>query len=242
MNITGFTDIGLKYEVNQDCYRAGRVNESLYWLVLCDGMGGLAFGERASRLVAETVGRILSSELSGISSSAELGDIITGALKSANQELLKEQQNLKGNVMMGTTAVVCVARNRDAVIGHCGDSRAYLLQRKVLTQITKDHSVVQELLDSGKITEQQALNHPNRNIITNALGVERGLKVDIDHVHLRKGDMILMCTDGLSNILTTEEMSDVLLNSEFFSSAEALVKRALEEGAYDNVTAMVFRS
>ena len=242
MNITGFTDIGLKYEVNQDCYRAGRINDSLYWLVLCDGMGGLAFGERASRLVAETVGKILSNGLSGISNITELGDFITGALKTANLELLKAQQNISGNVMMGTTAVVCVARNREAVIGHCGDSRAYLLQKKVLTQITKDHSVVQELLDSGKITEQQAMNHPNKNIITNALGVERGLKVDIDHVHLRKGDMILMCTDGLSNILTTEEMSDILQDSEFYSSAEALVKRALEEGAYDNVTAMVLRS
>jgi protein phosphatase len=242
MNITGFTDIGLKYEVNQDCYRAGRINDSLYWLVLCDGMGGLAFGERASRLVAETVGKILSNGLSGISNSTGLGDLITGALKTANLELLKAQQNISGNVMMGTTAVVCVARNREAVIGHCGDSRAYLLQKKVLTQITKDHSVVQELLDSGKITEQQAMSHPNKNIITNALGVERGLKVDIDHVHLRKGDMILMCTDGLSNILTTEEMSDILQDCEFYSSAEALVKRALEEGAYDNVTAMVLRS
>ena len=242
MNITGFTDIGLKYEVNQDCYRAGRVNDSLYWLVLCDGMGGLAFGERASRIVAETVGKIMSTGLSGISSSAELGDFITGALRKANQELLKEQRNFSGNVMMGTTAVVCVARNREAVIGHCGDSRAYLLQRKVLTQITKDHSVVQEPLDSGKITEEQAMSHPNKNIITNALGVERGLKVDIDQVHLRKGDMILLCTDGLSNILSAEEISDILQNSEFFSSAEALVKRALDEGAYDNVTAMVFKS
>jgi len=241
MNITGFTDIGLKYEVNQDCYSAGRINESLYWLVLCDGMGGLAYGERASRIVTQTVSGIMRSGLSGIGSSAALGQFITNALRTANSDLLAAQQNVNEDIMMGTTAVVAVVRGRDAVIGHCGDSRAYHLQKGVLSQITKDHSVVQELLDSGKITPEQAVVHPNRNIITSALGVERGLKIDIDQVRLRKGDMIMLCSDGLSNILTSEQMCGILTQSDFFSSAEILVKRALENGAYDNITSLVLR-
>lgn len=242
MNITGVTDIGIKYEVNQDCYRAGRQNDSLYWMVLCDGMGGLAYGERASRIVAETIGGMMRDGLSGVCSLEELDNFVLNAVRTANSELLKAQRKLDSDVMMGTTVVLCVVRNRDAVIAHCGDSRAYHLQKDSLTLVTKDHSVVQELLDSGKITEEQALKHPNRNIITSALGVERGLKVDVDHVQMKKGDMIMMCSDGLSNILSPIEISQTLRESDFFFTAENLVKRALEEGAYDNITAVVLRA
>ena len=241
MYITGFTDIGLKYEVNQDCYRAGRINDSLFWMILCDGMGGLSYGERASRSVCDSVCEIMRDSLSGIGSTSELTDFVSYSLKEANRRLLSEEKSVFGDVMMGTTAVVTVVRNRDAVIGHCGDSRAYHYSKKVLTQVTRDHSVVQDLLDSGKITLQQALSHPNRNIITNALGVDDHLRVDIDTVRLRKGDMILMCSDGLSNILMPEKICDILSGSEFFASAETLVKAALEDGAYDNTTAVVFK-
>ncbi|MBQ2085220.1 MAG: serine/threonine-protein phosphatase [Oscillospiraceae bacterium] len=241
MNVTGFTDIGLKYEVNQDCYLAGRINDSLYWMILCDGMGGLAFGERASRIVSETVCEILRDNLSGINSTSEISDLITYTLKKANARLLEESRALQGDIMMGTTAVLAVVRNREAVIGHCGDSRAYHYQKNSLTQLTKDHSVVQGLLDSGKITLEQAMNHPNKNIITNALGVERGLRIDIDTARLKKGDMIMLCSDGLSNILTSDEMCRILSDTDFYESAERLVRRALEEGAYDNTTAVVLK-
>ena len=100
---------------------------------------------------------------------------------------------------------------------------------------------MQDLLDSGKITVEQAMNHPNKNIITNALGVERGLKIDIDTVRLRKGDMLMLCSDGLSNILTSDVMCGILSDTDFYSSAEELVRRALEEGAYDNTTALVLK-
>ena len=242
MYITGFTDIGLKYEVNQDCYCAGRINDSLFWMILCDGMGGLAFGERASRSVCESVCEIMRDGLSGINSTSELSDFIVYALKEANRKLIEEQRALPGDTVMGTTAVAAVVRNRDAVIGHCGDSRAYHLQKRSLTQITRDHSVVQDLVDSGKITLEQAMIHPNRNIITNALGVDESLRVDINTVHMRKGDMILLCSDGLSNILAPEEISDILSGSDFFATAEKLVRTALEEGAYDNITALVFKA
>ena len=242
MYITGFTDIGLKYEVNQDCYRAGRINDSLFWMILCDGMGGLAFGERASRSVCDSVCETMRDGLSGINSTSELSDFIIYALKEANRKLIEEQRTLPGDTVMGTTAVAAVVRNRDAVIGHCGDSRAYHLQKKALTQITRDHSVVQDLVDSGKITLEQAMIHPNRNIITNALGVDESLRVDIDTIHMRKGDIILLCSDGLSNILAPEEISDILSGSDFFATAEKLVRTALEEGAYDNITALVFKA
>lgn len=241
MNVTGFTDIGLKYEVNQDCYLAGRINDSLYWMILCDGMGGLAYGERASRIVSETVCEILRDNLSGMNSIADISELITYALRKANSRLLDESHSLQGDIMMGTTAVLAVVRNREAVIAHCGDSRAYHFQRNTLTQITRDHSIVQDLLDSGKITVEQAMNHPNKNIITNALGVERGLKIDIDTVRLRKGDMLMLCSDGLSNILTSDVMCGILSDTDFYSSAEELVRRALEEGAYDNTTALVLK-
>ncbi len=242
MYITGFTDIGLKYEVNQDCYRAGRINDGLYWMVLCDGMGGLAFGERASRSVCETVCERVKRDLSGVNSTDELSDFIVTTLKEANVRLIMEQSSLPKDVMMGTTAVFAVVRNREAVIGHCGDSRAYHLQKKVLTQITKDHSVVQDLVDSGKITVEQAMKHPNKNIITSALGVDYSLRVDVDTVHMRKGDMLMLCSDGLSNILSSDEICRILNSSDFFSSAETLVKKALEEGAYDNTTALVLKA
>jgi protein phosphatase len=241
MNVTGFTDIGLKYEVNQDCYLAGRINDSLYWMILCDGMGGLAYGERASRIVSEETCAILRDNLSGMNSTSDISELVTYALKKANSRLLDEARSLQGDIMMGTTVVLAVVRNREAVIAHCGDSRAYHYQRNSLTLITKDHSIVQDLLDSGKITEEQAMNHPNKNIITNALGVERGLKIDIDTVRLKKGDLIMLCSDGLSNILTSDEMCGILSDADFFESAERLVKRALEEGAYDNTTALVLK-
>ncbi|MEG1757641.1 MAG: serine/threonine-protein phosphatase, partial [Oscillospiraceae bacterium] len=119
-----------------------------------------------------------------------------------------------------------------------GDSRAYIVGRKI-KQVTHDHSVVQELLDSKKITSEQARNHPNKNIITSALGVEDSIRVDYNEQHISKGDSLLICTDGLSNMITDEDIMQVVQECDFYKTADILVKMAREAGGYDNITAVL---
>ena len=159
-----------------------------------------------------------------------------------NTMILEESQEPDRHITMGTTLVMAVVRGNDAQIVHAGDSRAYVLQRNSLKQITKDHSIVQELLDCGKITEEQAQNHPNKNIITSALGVDANTKIDYNEVKLGKGEVLLACTDGLSNMISDTDIAAIINDVDFYNAAERLVEKAVEAGGYDNVTAIVLEA
>ena len=240
LKITASTDVGMRHEQNQDCYKAGRLSDDTYWIVLCDGMGGVSAGGEASFLAVNCLEQALTETLLDMSSPEEVNKFLGITLKRCNQTIWNIA-NAEGDVItMGTTVVMAVIRNGLAQIVHAGDSRAYVMQKKVLRQITRDHSMVQELLDSGKITEEQARSHSHRNIITRALGVEPEIEVAYNEVSLGRDDVLLLCTDGLSNMVNDDEIQSIIRESNFYRSADNLVKKAVANGGFDNVTAVLF--
>ncbi len=240
MQIAGYTDLGCRYEVNQDCYLAGKVNESTAWLVVCDGMGGLSEGEHASRSICTSLGGKLQSALESFVPEEEMARTLKDCVWRSNNELYVENMRRQDLEQMGTTLVAAVVCGSLVTVAHCGDSRAYLISRKQIKQITKDHSVVQELVDAGRLTREQARNHPNKNVITRALGVEIDVETDIDEVRMLKGDVLLLCSDGLSNILSDQEILRTVTSTDLYSCPGTLVRQALEKGGLDNITALMF--
>ena len=241
MTAVGYTDIGSRYEENQDCYEAGKISGSLFWLALCDGMGGLADGARASRTVISSIKKFMSASLAEMGTTEEVKNLLVKAIRNGNDELVVSTMNRGTRSPMGTTVVSAVVRNSDAVVAHCGDSRAYLIHDSDIKLLTKDHSMVQELVDAGKISEEQARNHPNKNIITRALGVEFGVRIDLCEFRVEKDDIILLCSDGLTNMLNEDEIIKTVNSTDFYLCPETLVKRSLNAGGTDNITALMLR-
>lgn len=242
MRITASTHPGCRHEENQDFYRAGKLTDDTYWIVLCDGMGGISSGGRASEMAAEFLQESIQKQIPDLLSNEEIKQFLLDSAKRCNTLILEESQNAKKPVTMGTTLVMIVVRTNLAHIVHAGDSRAYILQRNTFKQITHDHSIVQELLDSGKITEEQAYNHPNKNIITSALGVDVETRIDYNEQKVNKGDILLACSDGLTNMIKDNEITGIIKETEFYKCAEQLVQKAVEAGGYDNITAVVLEA
>lgn len=242
MRVTASTDVGLRHEQNQDCYKVGRLSDDSYWMILCDGMGGVTSGGEASFITVNYLEQIVKETLLGITDDDEIEDFMVVSIRRSNTLVYSLAKDLQQAYSMGTTIVMAVVRNNTAHIVHAGDSRAYHLTKRGIFQITTDHSVVQELLSSGKITELQAKNHPNKNIITSALGIEPDLKLDVNTIRLSKGDYLLLCSDGLSNMIDEGQISEIIRSSDFFKSTDNLVKKSLDLGGYDNITALLLQN
>ena len=245
MNCFGLTDCGKTRTENQDSFLIENCEKaSCMILALCDGMGGANAGGLASQLSAKAFVNYVFQHLSNYT--LRLTDyprILREACEEANGVAFAYSQfgdNLTG---MGTTLVAAVLkRNGSGYVLNVGDSRAYLLHRRSLKQVSRDHSLVAELLEAGIITEEQAVHHPQKNVITRALGSEPHVEADIFPVGLIPGDTLLLCSDGLSNIVPEREMEAVLLDSESAESAcRDLLELALSRGAPDNVTMIVWK-
>ena len=180
MKIVAKTDIGLQRESNQDSYAAGELPGAVAWAVVCDGMGGAAGGNFASSTAVKVISeRITSSYRDGMSASS-IRNMLTSAIAAANisvYDMSKADPELTG---MGTTVVVAIVVDNNVFIAHAGDSRAYILSDGSLNQLTKDHSIVQEMIDNGTLTPDEAKIDPRKNIITRALGVDYELRIDFD--------------------------------------------------------------
>ncbi len=238
--MTACTDIGCKHRENQDFYRAGRLSDDSYWIVLCDGMGGVAEGGRASRMAGEFLQREIQKQVTDLLTPEAVQAFMLDAARRCNTRIY-ETSHENGNtaVTMGTTLVMAIVRDGLAQIVHAGDSRAYLIEKNSIKLLTKDHSIVQELLDSGKITADQATSHPNKNIITSALGVDVETQIDYDEHKFAKGDVLLLCTDGLSNMISDTRLLEIMTDNEFYRAADKLVQCAVQAGGYDNITAVI---
>jgi len=243
----GRTDVGRKREHNEDSFR---VNERHGLFTIADGMGGHAAGEVASRIAVDVINEFV--ELSGNDSditwpfeydegvSLEENRIFT-AIKLANMkifEVIRERKELEG---MGTTLVIMLVEDDKAFIGHVGDSRAYLLRGSDLSQITSDHSWVNEQMKLGVLTRQEAANHPFRNVVTRALGGRDIIKADVTCQKLEPGDMVLLCSDGLNSMLDDEKIRDVLVNNrtDLDATCAALIEAANAAGGDDNITVVL---
>lgn len=242
MKLTASTHPGCRSEQNQDYYRAGRMADDTFWMVLCDGMGGVTAGGVASELATEYITAAILRRMPDLLSDTEIETFLMETALRCNEYVFEESQKGAAAVTMGTTLVMAVIRAGIAHIVHAGDSRMYLMQKNGLKQLTRDHSIVQELLDAQKITPEQAYNHPNKNIITSALGIDRETRIEYNRHTLSKGEMLLCCSDGLSNMLRDGEIAAILRDNDFYQSAELLVKGAVDAGGYDNITAIVLEA
>lgn len=238
MNIFGKSDIGLVRQTNQDSFSVGKIDDDIVWAVVCDGMGGASGGNVASSEAAKAIiERIKTLDISeNIISNEELSSFMTDAVKHANTTVFEMAQNNVELSGMGTTCEFVFVINHRVHVAHVGDSRTYLIRNNRIIQITEDHSFVQEMVRQGQITQEEAEKHPNKNIITRAVGV--GADVDVDYIEteFEQGDKILTCTDGLSNMVSAAEMLSIITENDGKTAVGKLVERAVSEGGYDNIT------
>ena len=241
----GFTDIGQVRQINQDAF--GLFNPLNFWVV-ADGMGGHAGGEIASRITIETVGDYMQKQLTTQSIESNFHGEYSGLLKKAlelsNQAIRDYAREHLEYMGMGTT-VVALHISRDpspiATIAHAGDSRAYLMSNQSLSLLTRDHSMVEERIDLGIITPEQALTHPLRHVLTRALGIEKYVETSITEMKIASSDRLLLCTDGLTKMMTDKEIAETIFKNTMSldETCEALIKEANQRGGNDNVTVVV---
>ncbi len=238
MRIFAKTDKGKVRSINQDSFAANVLSGGSALAVVCDGMGGASAGDIASRTAVEIISQYVFNAYNPSMTADDIIKLLCNAISSANFEvftLSQKDEKLNG---MGTTAVVAVVNSTQAVICNVGDSRAYLLNSN-LTQITRDHSVVQSLVESGKLSPEEARVHPEKNVITRALGVEENVLVDSYCIDISDGDKILLCTDGLTNYADTDSILRIVNDNALDKVTDLLIKQANLGGGRDNITAAV---
>ncbi|WP_350454661.1 Stp1/IreP family PP2C-type Ser/Thr phosphatase [Slackia heliotrinireducens] len=221
------TDVGLVRDHNEDSL----VVRAPFFAV-ADGMGGHAAGEVASEIAVQT--------LSAEAPSTADADNLARAVVSANRNIIRAAQSGKGRKGMGTTVTAAIVEGKRLVVAQVGDSRAYLLHEGSLQRITRDHSLVADLVESGQITEEEARVHPNRSVITRALGSDSHTLPDIYELNVNPGDRLMICSDGLSSMVPDEGLEKILAGiADPQACADKLVAAALREGGHDNVTTIV---
>jgi protein phosphatase len=203
--------------------------------VVADGMGGAQAGEVASRIAVEAFER-------GLPDSGSPEERLAERVREANQQIYERSRADRGRAGMGTTLTAAYVDDTHVAIAHVGDSRAYLFRDGSLQRLTQDHSLVDELVRRGKLTEEQAAEHPQRSIITRALGPEPDVEVDTWTYPARAGDVVLLCSDGLTSMISEERVQAILAEHDSLDvAADALIREANEAGGRDNITVVLFR-
>ncbi len=240
MKAYGLTDIGLVRESNQDCFAVSVDGAEPVWAVVCDGMGGANGGYYASSTVSAAFSHSMDINFEGLKPK-QIENVMCEAVRGANESVYKtacEQPDLSG---MGTTLVAAVISGDTANIVHVGDSRAYLVGDGKVTRLTNDHSVVQQLVELGQITEEEAKVHPEKNMITRAVGVKEDVEPEANTCKLHKNESVLLCTDGLTNLVDDIEILEIISNNAIEDATEKLVDLAKSRGGTDNVTVVIIQ-
>ena len=238
MKLAGKTDVGRVRQENQDDYRAGELPGGAVWALVCDGMGGAKGGREASQGACNVIENFFQEQYAQCGAGQE-EPFLKKALLYANRFVFQKAAHEEALAGMGTTAVCALVRSGNVYLCHAGDSRAYLIRDGKLTQLTHDHSYVQELVDCGTITEEEAERHPQKNIITKALGVDYRLEPEFTAAKLKREDRLLLCTDGLTNMVPVEEMEELLAQGAFYDLPDRLIEAANAHGGSDNITALL---
>lgn len=239
MQFYSLTDRGKLRPNNEDCCFA-KQTDIFTLLILADGMGGHLAGEVASSRAIEIVSTFIEKHLTSSLIPAQIFSILSQAVENANEtvyNLSLTDDTLSG---MGTTLDVCVIIENTAYIAHIGDSRVYKISaQKEISLLTKDHSLVSYMIETGAITPEEALNHPQKNVITRALGTTSHSDADVFQLKLEKGDRLLLCSDGLSNMLDDETILKVTSRGQIEKCAQKLVNLANNAGGTDNITVVL---
>ena len=239
MRIFAKSDIGKARDINQDSYYVSKPSENVGLFILADGMGGYNGGEIASKLAILSAKNYIEDNFATIEHDKEtILKLIGNAIEYANMvvyEKAKEDRELEG---MGTTIEVCLIYNNRAYIGHIGDSRIYRIRKDFFRKLTTDHSYVQKLVKEGKISKDEASNHPKKNMLTKALGCTSFAEPDLMVKGFQKDDIIIMTSDGLTNMVSDIDIFNTT-KLDIKSCTEKLIHMANDAGGLDNITIIV---
>ncbi len=224
MEVFSKSDIGLVRTQNQDDFRFGVISPSCVWAVVCDGMGGANGGNIASATAV---------------TKDQIGELMAEIVMEANKAVFELQSKDPELAGMGTTCEFVFVKDTTVHVVHVGDSRTYAIRGGKIKQLTEDHSVVQEMVRRGELTYEQAQHHPNKNFITRALGIKESLRLDYIVANFIYGDVLLICTDGLSNHVTTGDIVKICHENRGDSLINKLVDCAKADGGSDNITVTV---
>lgn len=240
MRYWGLTDPGCSRSQNQDTYQIEELDRNALLCVVCDGMGGAKSGNVASTLATDVFTQEIKRTFKSGMEPEEIELMLHNAVKLANFTVYDQAMEFEDFMGMGTTLVAALIQGKTAYIVNVGDSRAYYVNQEGIRQITTDHSLVQLMVSQGELTPERARNYPGKNLITRAIGTEPVVNCDIFHRKVEKGSCLLLCSDGLSNLVDEQEiLFEVNLGGEKAQCCQRLLDIALSRGAPDNVTSLL---
>ena len=241
MLIVGATDVGKVRSANEDGYDFGIFDDGTAWAIVCDGMGGVRGGHIASSLVLEMVSEKIKKCYNKLMPSYSFENMFLSTITTANvivHDRSFTDEELKG---MGTTIAAVIIKDHIACIAHVGDSRVYKISEGTIKQITKDHSLAQEMLDRGQLTQEEFENYPKKNIITRALGVDEDIDIDFDFTALEDGESLVLCSDGLSGLISDEDILRIYNDNSINTVCDKYIEAANGNGGHDNITVVVMK-
>ncbi len=235
MKIVARTDTGMVRENNQDSYSVFELENAVI-AVVCDGMGGAAEGALASSQAVRAIKDYITERFYSDMTDISIKSLLVSALESANRVVYNLSRTEEKYFGMGTTAVAAVISESYVYIAHVGDSRAYKKTEGILNQLTKDHSIIQHMIESGEISAEEAIDHPDKHIITRALGVDTEVKVDFCQETFEENEILILCSDGLTNYVGTDDIINLTDDGCYYDYADRLVNLANQNGGGDNIT------
>lgn len=239
MRAFGKSDIGKVRDMNQDSFYISLPGDDVQIFIVADGMGGYKGGEVASKLAVETSKNYIINNFNSIEHEREnILNLIKSAIEYANLVVYEKSKEVPELENMGTTIDICLILQNKVYIGHVGDSRVYRKRKDFFRKLTTDHSYVQKLVSDGTITKEEAYNHPKKNMLIKALGCSSYVEPDVTVKGFLKDDVLLMCSDGLTNMLRDEEIVQII-NQNPIEACNRLVEKANEKGGLDNITAVI---
>lgn len=242
MNVWTITDIGVVRQQNQDACRVESLSPEQVLLMVCDGMGGARAGNIASELAVGAFGDAVLERLNDPERAGDPGAVLLESVEAANRVVCHRANTDPACLGMGTTLVAALVTDQTCYVVNVGDSRAYLASADGIRRITRDHSLVEDLVERGEITPDQARTHPQKNLITRALGTMESAKADLFEEPRVPGSFLLLCSDGLSNVVTDQEiLYEIIHGGEPSDCCKRLLDTALQRGAPDNVTAVLLQ-
>lgn len=240
MQSWGLTDQGCVRKQNQDAYQIVQLDNNSMLCVVCDGMGGAKSGNIASSLAVDVFIQEVKRSWTPSMDQEKLNQMLRGAVKLANFTVFDQAQQFEEFDGMGTTLVAVLIRSRHATVVNVGDSRAYKIDKNGIRQVSRDHSLVQLMVDRGELTPEMARTYPGKNFITRAIGTEPMVECDLFHLEVAKGDFLLLCSDGLSNMMDEQEiLFEVVHGVNKQHCCQRLLDIAKSRGAPDNVTSVL---
>ena len=235
------SDIGMAREINEDYFSVSYPGDEVQLFIIADGMGGYNGGEVASKIAVQSVRNYIISNYAETEKNREtLIELVKASVQYANMVVHDKASSTPEVQHMGTTIDVCLINQGKLYIAHVGDSRIYRIRKEYMRRLTKDHSYVQQLIDQGKITKEQSINHPDKNMLMKALGISSYVEPDTIVKGYLKDDIILMCTDGLTNMVSEEEIYKIIKENPTDAS-KPLIQKANDNGGRDNITAIIIR-